>query len=711
MWWWLAQSLVVASGLSLLALAASGLRRWGKVSPALEHTLWTLVLVKLIMPPWLQWPESLTARLAELRSPVEAAAVRTAAQSPIAAQPQQAFAEVAATPMEEPFSLSAAAGTNAEFTPGASEALGETLARAETAAPSIGIFSAIPPPNVSARFRGWNWGLSVGPLLVAWALGGLVMAGAQVRRINGLRRLAASSVAAPPELAQEVQRLAASLGVRPPRVRTIDGLGSPLVWCWGRPILLWPAGLTGAADLRRLQGVIVHELAHLKRRDNWTGWLELAVGCLWWWCPLVWFARRRLRAAAELACDAWVLWALPGERRLYAASLVEISEHVCRQAWATPALGAVGGARHTLERRLVMILRETCPRTLSWGGLGLALAAALLAAPGWTTGQGTKQSTGGAAAAGGAPTLETSTGSPPTGAPATDAELSGLNLDELLGAEGGVGSGDGASAVAGAGSAPVVEGAVALPAPPAAREPGGPQAADPFAQPGVPGGGRRVLIDPHTGHPQPQVLRVFKLKHREPDDMLGLLAGFFDRSQPKPGSGGAGYGPPGGGYGRPRADGGYGHGSEGAGYSLFSGGQSTTFLGGLRIATFRRSNSIVTRGSKEAIDRVADIVRAFDVAKDQPIGGLERVGNVRVVNFERSSANELEELIPRLGLDVQILEARNRGSDPGVITGGTLIISGPTADLAEVEELIKSLDTDGEQPNVDPAQPAEALRR
>jgi len=52
-----------------------------------------------------------------------------------------------------------------------------------------------------------------------------------------------------------------------------------------------------------LDGLIVHELAHVRRRDHWVGWLELLTGLLWWWNPLYWYARHQLRENAELACD------------------------------------------------------------------------------------------------------------------------------------------------------------------------------------------------------------------------------------------------------------------------------------------------------------------------------------------------------------------------------------------------------------------------
>ena len=74
--------------------------------------------------------------------------------------------------------------------------------------------------------------------------------------------------------------------------------------------------------------LLLHELAHLKRRDHWVRWLELVVAGLYWWHPVVWWARRALREAEEQCCDAWVVWAMPDRSRTYASCLTG-SRRIC----------------------------------------------------------------------------------------------------------------------------------------------------------------------------------------------------------------------------------------------------------------------------------------------------------------------------------------------------------------------------------------------
>jgi hypothetical protein len=134
------------------------------------------------------------------------------------------------------------------------------------------------------------------------------------------------------------------------------------------------------------RAVLVHELAHLRRRDHWVGWLMLFGACVWWWHPLFRFVRWQLGREAELACDAWVVGLLPEARRAYAEALIEVCEQSSVRAAPVPALGAAG-RRRDLERRLIMIMRERVPFRLSLRLIQGVCVLALLAVPAWSLGQ------------------------------------------------------------------------------------------------------------------------------------------------------------------------------------------------------------------------------------------------------------------------------------------------------------------------------------
>lgn len=225
---------------------------------------------------------------------------------------------------------------------------------------------------------------SIGKLVLSvWVLGTMVLALVQAYRIFAFGRRLREAVPAPTWLVEEAEQLGERLQVRVPEILAVPGLGTPMLWCLGRPKLLLPGHLIKSLEAARWRGVLTHELAHLRRGDQWVRRVELAAGLFWWWNPIYWLTCRRLDAEAELACDAWVVWALPHERLNYAEVLVRICAQFSRPASPSSVLG-VAGSGQFFERRLSMILygRASCrvstPILLTVGLL------AVLSLPSWT---------------------------------------------------------------------------------------------------------------------------------------------------------------------------------------------------------------------------------------------------------------------------------------------------------------------------------------
>ena len=180
---------------------------------------------------------------------------------------------------------------------------------------------------------------------------------------------------------------------RPPVVCMVPGDVPPMLWAVGVcPRLLLPTQLWAALDEDQRTALVLHELAHLKRRDHWVRWIELVIAGLYWWHPAVWWLRRTLREAEEQCCDAWVVSAMPRGARTYATALVAAVEYVSG-ACQVPAVTAItasatigNGHVSSLKRRLRMIVRAKTPKRLSIAGrlVVLGLAALLLPlAPSW----------------------------------------------------------------------------------------------------------------------------------------------------------------------------------------------------------------------------------------------------------------------------------------------------------------------------------------
>lgn len=238
--------------------------------------------------------------------------------------------------------------------------------------------SGVPPELVVLVNPTAVWGSSVAPgfaaaLLVAWAAGALAVASAFRRE---QRRLTAAVAHAEQVTDARVPSLVeegcAALGLR----QRVSVTGSPgsIVAVQGalRPTLLLSAGLVRRLSDEELRCLLLHELAHVRRRDTLFVHLQTLVCCLFWFHPLVWVLQRQWLQAREEACDDHVL-ALAGTRRGYAACLFKLVEFGLEPAGPLPAAGA------GLAARVRRILRPPAERR-RWSYVGASALALFLIA-------------------------------------------------------------------------------------------------------------------------------------------------------------------------------------------------------------------------------------------------------------------------------------------------------------------------------------------
>jgi beta-lactamase regulating signal transducer with metallopeptidase domain len=206
------------------------------------------------------------------------------------------------------------------------------------------------------------------PALVGqlWLASSIICALIVLVRVVRFHRIARRGQAADEQFLRRVKRIAMRLALRSlPDVRLLDAGVSPMVWplAWRRMLLL-PKGLVDELTPGQLDTVIAHELAHLVRRDDLVRYLEALVTCLSWWNPLIWLARRELRAAEEDCCDALVVCSLPESRQQYGEALLRAAE-LRTLGRSLPALASAFGQQGFLKRRIEMILNHKLHRSAS----------------------------------------------------------------------------------------------------------------------------------------------------------------------------------------------------------------------------------------------------------------------------------------------------------------------------------------------------------
>ncbi|GLC23829.1 M56 family metallopeptidase [Roseisolibacter agri] len=153
----------------------------------------------------------------------------------------------------------------------------------------------------------------------------------------------------------------------------------PLTWGVVRPTVLLPSNAADWSESRR-RAVLLHEVAHIARRDCLTQTLAAVVCALYWPHPGAWWAAARLRVERELACDDAAL-ARGIRPRDYAGHLLELA----RGAAAPRGLVTLAVSMATpsqLESRLRAAIDGTRVRTAPGARartLGALLTAVLLA--------------------------------------------------------------------------------------------------------------------------------------------------------------------------------------------------------------------------------------------------------------------------------------------------------------------------------------------
>ncbi len=217
-------------------------------------------------------------------------------------------------------------------------------------------------------------------MLIPWAAGVFLSGVPVLLGLLSLRRLSRGATPVrDPAMLELMRRLAAQVGTRRP-VRLVLSASREIPMTWGvfRPVILLPADAEGWPE-ERLTTALLHELAHVRRRDFSTQLAAQGACAIHWFNPLAWLALASIRREQEQAADDTAL-ACGLDRYAYAGQLLAIvTGRVPGGSRTAMATSMASSAK--LERRLVAILdagrsrREPGRRAV---GLVAAVAAGLI---------------------------------------------------------------------------------------------------------------------------------------------------------------------------------------------------------------------------------------------------------------------------------------------------------------------------------------------
>ncbi len=178
------------------------------------------------------------------------------------------------------------------------------------------------------------------PLLIAFVRVRLLARNANEKKSGRWRDL----IAATPEIAHFAESL---------RVLESDKTAMPMTWGITRPTLLVPSQASEWPDWK-CRDILLHELAHVERKDCLTQLVAQIACAVYWFNPLMWVAAHRMRVERELACDDRVLCtgSLASD---YAANLLDVARSLRAPSFTSST--AIAMARPSqLSGRLLAVL-------------------------------------------------------------------------------------------------------------------------------------------------------------------------------------------------------------------------------------------------------------------------------------------------------------------------------------------------------------------
>jgi beta-lactamase regulating signal transducer with metallopeptidase domain len=214
-------------------------------------------------------------------------------------------------------------------------------------------------------------GLSL--LAILWAVISLLILASLLRSALTVRRIVrGGTVLDSSDWMHPVYEVSDRLGLaEPPRIVRSPAAKMPFACGLLQPTIVLPEECEGWSRERR-SAVLLHEIAHVRRRDLVGHTIGRVACAIYWFHPLVWTGAKRLRAESERACDdiALACGARPSD---YAEHLLDIVTSI--RGDSTPAVAMAMARRKEFEGRMLAILDPSLDRSAPSRGRSVALAA------------------------------------------------------------------------------------------------------------------------------------------------------------------------------------------------------------------------------------------------------------------------------------------------------------------------------------------------
>jgi len=216
-------------------------------------------------------------------------------------------------------------------------------------------------------------------IFAVWCIAALLLLVRLAINLWRLEHLKSDALPLPIEYRERLERWSlADKGEREVRLCTCESIEVPVAVGLFDSMILIPRHLLDSLSQSEVDQIILHELAHLRRADDWTNGFQRFIQALFFFNPAVLYIAQQLDLEREVACDDWVVDQTK-EVRPYATCLTKMAEAT---AWPHRPLAAPGVfvTRRGLSVRVERLLRagRNIRTSVSFGPTGAIVASLIV---------------------------------------------------------------------------------------------------------------------------------------------------------------------------------------------------------------------------------------------------------------------------------------------------------------------------------------------
>lgn len=213
-------------------------------------------------------------------------------------------------------------------------------------------------------------------IVLVWMLIMAIRSVSLIRGLYGIHQLARRQLSTPGEYwIQRITGLSMELGIRQ-RVRFFQsGLAKvPVVLGHIKPVILFPIGLLASIPPSEVEAILLHELAHIRRRDYLVNMLQNLVEIFFFFNPAILWISALVRQERENCCDDLAI-SRTNNKRNYINALLSFQEfNLANQPLAT----ALTGRKHSLLQRVKRIIYSHNPTLNAMEKITLVVSIAVI---------------------------------------------------------------------------------------------------------------------------------------------------------------------------------------------------------------------------------------------------------------------------------------------------------------------------------------------